>query len=336
VEVNIDAEINRCCAALSPADLTSVNAFRAKIINAITNWVINKQVPSVELQGGPAKLDWSNRFNIERMLDRASLASGNFARFCVDHNIPSIWGGIATRPFGCWSMGSIMRLMSGIDGAARTYYKMPNMMMADNAMQKLIFGNFTVYTTTVVLNPQMIALQHNTFSNNYIGGNGTRVWDPFNELHLNAYKAGEFINDIFFLLVPQKWVTYNRQSWMSLTGRMPRSLNVTADVNELVNLPGCDGWTKFWGFNTDGREYGNSTFGQYRSHVSPFERKCNVICMQTFQIDYNPSTKLWDQVIESSDHWGPRVYPGVGRVRMGKKIGMEIPSYSLTKTVKLA
>ena len=57
-------------------------------------------------------------------------------------------------------MGSALAMEGGRNGAAQTYYQNPNMMMAGNAAQKMIYGHFTLYFKTIVFNPEFDALRY--------------------------------------------------------------------------------------------------------------------------------------------------------------------------------
>jgi hypothetical protein len=65
---------------------------------------------------------WS-KAEIANALMRASLVSGSFYKFCVDNNVPLAFYLRSWRPHKTYNMGSTIRMISGLNGAARTLYK---------------------------------------------------------------------------------------------------------------------------------------------------------------------------------------------------------------------
>lgn len=202
--------------------------------------------------------------------------------------------------------------------------------------QKLIFGHFTMYNKTVVFYPEMIAIQKHVWSNDYLGGCGVRLWNPLDEAHLNALRDQNYIADIFVTLVPQNKTQSEQLFWRSMTGRMPDSLSVEADINTLVDYEGARGLTHMWHFRTNGVNYGQTNFGAYRAgEDTKLQRACNVICMQEFQLKFNPSNSHYDLHTEEKGHWGSNVYAGCGQVRAGRKQGFEIPRWNSINSITL-
>jgi hypothetical protein len=67
-----------------------------------------------------------NKANIREFLRRAANTNGGLFRFCVENNIPVPFAVRLWRPWKIYNMGSMIRMVSGRNGAARTFYMMPN------------------------------------------------------------------------------------------------------------------------------------------------------------------------------------------------------------------
>lgn len=201
--------------------------------------------------------------------------------------------------------------------------------------QKTIFGHFTQYTKTAVTDPAKVIIGHNVYCDKYLGGNGVQIWDPLNEEHTNAYRDGEMICDAFVTLSAMKDSGASAQSsfWTSLTGKVPKSLNASAGVNDMMHFPGAAGFTSFWGFVTDAHDFADRT---YRANQEAADRKQNVICMREFQIRYDPETKRMDHFTRDAGMWGACIYEGCGKVICGQQTSIfQTPSYHEVKVVSL-
>jgi hypothetical protein len=263
---------------------------------------------------------------ISDLIDRASVSSGLFLTFCVENDIPVPFCLRVWRPNKCFNMGSALSMQAGRDGAAQTFYQNPNMMMAGNAAQKMIFGHFTLYFKTIVFNPECIVIMRDIYSNAYIGGNGRRSWDPLSQAHTEAYASGDMgVASIFWTFAPM-----NRASchwWQTITGEMPEHMPCSPDVRATMRWEGCEAWSEFWGYKTNGSS-SHSPLTAYSSVNNPNDRKHNVICIQDFQQKYDPSTGTYSKTVLNKGHWGEHsCYPGAAKVMRGVAKYFDVPSY---------
>jgi hypothetical protein len=58
------------------------------------------------------------------------------------------------------------------------------------------------------------------------------------------------------------------------------------------------------------------------------QNRFNTLCFQGHQSTFNVNTSLYDLTTVNTGHWGPNVYPGVGRVRRGQMKSMATVSYN--------
>ena len=167
-------------------------------------------------------------------------------------------------------------------------------------------GHYTVYNKTIVFYPEKLVLGKNVYCKKYLGGNGVDVWNPLSSDQVNSYKQNKLTRDIFVTMGPMNRAVTST-SWLSMSGKMPSSLAVDAEVAKLVWYPGCTGLATYWDWQTDMKNYANS---QYKSEFESGERRFNFICLQEFMKKYDPATGTHSRFVESMDHWGKgNTYP---------------------------
>ena len=160
-------------------------------------------------------------------------------------------------------------------------------------------------------------------------------WDPLNEDH-QTYYADLDLNaaDQFVTQVPMR-DTYGASasfSWRSMTGVCPASLSAAPDVDDKMWYPGCTAVKDYWGWNTNGKTYGET---RYQCTNRAIDRKQNVICMQELQLKYDPTTQQRSHVVEDRGHWGPNVGPGMLATINGDQMTFRVPFYNQTKVMSL-
>lgn len=219
-----------------------------------------------------------------------------------------------------------------------------------------------LYSKTIVFNPSFIILSHNLVSSRrilpgfavaasltrlnlcvfqycrgYVRGAGVQVWDPLNARHMNNATDALQTCDMYVTLVPMRSTTDDAQQWRSLTGVAPLSLSAAASVNEVMWYPGCAALRDYWNWDESALQYGAERDAAKYDAVSSGEQRLrqNVICMQEFQMRYNPSSKLYDRVTINAGHWGDAVYEGMKQVINGTKHVFERPYYASTKSFGL-
>lgn len=220
-------------------------------------------------------------------------------------------------------------LIDSLTNAFELRFHSLSRLQADNVAQKMIYGHFTLYFKTIIMFPERIVIAENVYCNEYVQGNGTEVWNPFDETHMSEYTSGNLICDVFVTVQFMKDTGSVRSTWRSITGQMPRSMSVDASVDNLVFFPGCAAFTEYWSISPNGPDR-----ERYRADGSN-DSKSNVICMQELQLRYDPSERKYSSVTRDSGHFGPNVYAGCGDVRSGGECKFEVPFYSQIKSMSL-
>lgn len=285
-----------------------------------------------DVEGSP-NTDWT-KSGIEDLLMHASLASGEFHQFCIDNNIPVVLALKLWRPNCTYTMAQILHMQAGLDGAAQTYYQRPHFMMADNAGQKMIFGHYTIYTKTIVKQPEKIVMAKNVYCRSYDGGNDATVWDPLDPKHMISFASKKMICSIFVTAGFMHKAVNNRSTFLSFTGEMPSTIPCTADVANHVRYEGCAAVAKHWGYKTNGRDYRMNQ--PYRSEANMNERQYNVICMQYYQSQWSDTTRSFSRTTLNAGHWGKDApCPGNAAVIRGTRLVFDPAEYGETRVSRL-
>jgi hypothetical protein len=201
----------------------------------------------------------------------------------------------------------------------------------------MIYGHFTMYSKTIVLQPGMIAMYRNIYCAGYDSGAGVAVWDPLNQAHVRANSDAAVVCDMYVTLVPMCATTSDTQTWRSCTGECPMSLQATNEVSRAMWYEGCTAVSEQWGWKTSGKLYGTQAVtgaGSYDESGVPGHQQ-NVICMQQFQMRYDPIARDYTKVTIDAGHWGPQVYEGMKKVINGHAGVFEHAWYSKTKSIGL-
>ena len=60
-------------------------------------------------------------------------------------------------------------------------YGWPDFQLADNVGQKMHYAHLSLYSKTVIFAKEKLILARNILCKGYVGGNGTRFFDPLDE-----------------------------------------------------------------------------------------------------------------------------------------------------------
>jgi len=259
--------------------------------------------------------NWTYEF-VDDIVNRASIAFGGFALWCVYNDVPIFADPYVDRPCKIYTMSSaLMMVADGRKGAAVTFFQMPHMMTGADPGPKLFYGNYTVYFAPVVMNPERLVVMPDVFVSDYHGGNDLTLNDPNNPDHVAAWSSGKGAS-CFVLMIPQRDRNRFTHKWMSITGVLPPTLPADLDVQERIRFPGCDSFARFWGFT------GTAIMQDDKAHVTNIslrELRQNVLCFQDFQVGYDPSTDAFTKYTLNEGHFGKYAcYPGAAEVTHGR------------------
>jgi hypothetical protein len=266
---------------------------------------------------------------VVELLSTVGNINGEFIEFCCKNNVLPPIGFRCIRPHMNYLMGSAFMAQGG-GACANTLFGHADFQLADDAARKIHYGHFTMYNKTVIWSRQHLIVIRNVFCKDYLGGNGTRVWDPLDPLDVDNYHQNELTRDMFVLPIPISCHTNSRH--MDITGQYHPSLSPSKELNEETNLFRMDIFVRHWGWNQHQRD---PTVKFFWADVSP---RMNTICFQAHQGVWNQASKNWDNIITEKGHWGQNVYPSCGKTRkggMGRKTFFHCDYSRLGNTVQL-
>jgi hypothetical protein len=142
------------------------------------------------------------------------------------------------------------------------------------------------------------------------------IWDGLSENHMAQYKSSNLIRDMFVTIGPMNKAT-TQTTWLSMAGKMPSTLNVSGEVNDIMWYEGCHAWASYWNWNAEAINYTDAKKYSAVQDVQPETRRFNVICMQELQMQFDPMSRQFSRPTTDKGHWGENVYPGCGKIRSG-------------------
>lgn len=247
------------------------------------------------------------RQQLERVLKKLPI-TGKFLKWCIQRNVYIPIQLLCFRPMMRYSMGSAVHMAGGGE-TGWTLIGYADFMLADNAVQKKHYGDYTQYQTSVVFNPRNLIVMHNVLCRDYLGGNGTQCWDPLDDEHLDAYSKNALIADVF--VVPELGNWKNPGSVLDLTGQFHPDLRVDRQANDFTRYTVSTLLTEIWGWSNRKSPAGMTYHSKY--HQARF----NTLCFEAYSRYYNHSNKLLSTVVSEKGHWANCVYEGCGAVRRG-------------------
>jgi hypothetical protein len=252
----------------------------------------------------------------------------------IEDDIPFPFGFLLMRPTATYLMGTgILTKGGAITG--ETLIGHTDFQLADNVVQKMHYGNFTMYLKSIVYKPDNVFLAENLYAGDYIGGLDSSMHDLRSVL---SERTDSNKRSIYTCLVPLP--TYDRtaenSSYMADTpnpidctgrfsGNSPHLAHIDADNDSRGRLHYATAE-----FYAQLYQWNNADTGANQMDGYAYEsiNRYNTVCFQGHQSMYNISSKAYDVTISNTGHWGDRVYPGCGRVRRGMMKSLEPVSFS--------
>jgi hypothetical protein len=183
-----------------------------------------------------------------------------------------------------------------------------------------------MYCAAVVTQEDHVLQIPCVYSDKYICGNDTNFWDVNKPEHIQDFLSGDLhVASIAPMVVPACYDT--NLPFIDRTGRFGNHINVSAELEERLALPFARFYNEKWNLEGDNQTTLLASIRQ--------PSRCNTRCFRGHQLTYNHATKMFDVWTQNKGPWGPRVYPGCGKVRSGYDMHFEIPKYKGTKTYGL-
>lgn len=190
-------------------------------------------------------------------------------------------------------------------------------------IQKLHYGNFSVYTKAVVYRQQQVYLAQNMFCTAYHGGTGCEFFKTRREYEsfLETGNQTRHARSLFAILAPYSSKLYANP--IDITGKYHGNLQaLNGPDGDEKHFATADFYRKCWGWSETVPDSANRACFDNDEGI-------NTVCFQSHQSLYNPSAGgMFDIVIKNTGHWGSNVYPGVGKVRNGHQKVVETVTYN--------
>ena len=259
----------------------------------------------------------------------------------IDNNVPFPFGFVLFRPQMTYSLGTGILTVAGAT-TGETLIGHTDFQLADNVVQKMHYGNLTMYLKSVVYKPNQVFLADNLFSGDYIGGNDTSM----NDVHSIFSDAQSAKKSIYTCLVPLP--TYGAKGSDEYMIEPPNPMDCTGAFSSsrgylraLDNENQSNGRKHYATARFYQAMYGwtNSVIDE-DGHFQTSNHSWNTVCFQDHQSIYSVKGRDYSVTIMNTGHWGSSVYPGCGRVRRGMQKYLEqvtfTNAYGMSKSLSIA
>lgn len=248
----------------------------------------------------------------------------------VDSDVPIPFSFLLFRPHITHNMSTGILCKAGA-ATGETLVGHADFQLADDVVRKMHYGNFTIYSKSIVYKSDAVMLAENIYATGYVGGNDV----TFNTTQsLNTENQNR--KSIFVAIIPAP--DYSGEEMAHSVPEMMNPIDVTGNFaqsvphlamleNELGNSLGkkhyatCDYYSHLYQFNNQ-----SQTYNQAYDYAE--QNRFNTMCFQGHQSTFNIHTNLYDLTTVNTGHWGANVYPGVGKVRRGQMKSMMNVSYN--------
>ena len=226
------------------------------------------------------------------------------------------FGFLLLRPYMTYSMASAILTVGG-SRTGETLVGHADFQLADNVVQKMHIGNFTMYLKSIVYQPHHVWIADNVMACGYIGGNNCM----FREVNAvtDPPSAPEHPS-IFACMVPYDCEQEGHNTeWES---ELPNPLDITGHYSDgnpaLAALKNSVKRAHYACSQFYCRAFGWTNQDQNMSDDSlGTSNRYNTLVFAGHYAMYNPQTQRYDLVHENTGHRGNRIYAGCGRVWKG-------------------
>jgi hypothetical protein len=242
------------------------------------------------------------------------------------------FGFLLFRPYMTYLMGSGILTTAG-KGTGETLIGHADFQLADNVVQKMHIGNFTMYLKSIVYQQQNVYIADHIFAQGYLWGDNVAFWNAAQSRNAaglmdQQVNGGAGVPSIFACLVPYDGA---RSGGDYFAAELPNPLDVTgaySPSNPALESLGNSRELHYASaqFYAQLHSWNNSAPSEYQQFGS--YNRYNTLCFQGHQAMFNVATRNYDLVQLNTGHWGPRVYQGCGKVRKGLQKALEPVSYN--------
>jgi hypothetical protein len=197
--------------------------------------------------------------------------------------------------------------------------------VGSDAVTKQSMFHFTTHVASVVTEPRNVYVVPDVICEGYRGGTGAEFFTP--DTYANR-RPDELRQSIICVAVPIAETTF--PICMDTAGRFYTEFGMGMQSKEdftPLHYTTAYRYNKLYNWR-DMARYDDPSRGSAQGQFAPENRQV----WQGHQWMMNPNTNQFDRVRVNKGHWGPDVYPGVGKVRAGKYAEIRPTDYSRAVT----
>jgi hypothetical protein len=228
----------------------------------------------------------------------------------IDNDVFIPIGFLVARPFITHVMGTAILTTAGTE-VGETLVGHADFQLSDNVVQKMHYGNFTMYAKSLIYHPEKVFIATDIISKRYVMGNDMTFFD---RTSFQRFKGGNNGPDaqrsILVMTVPAdaRVDGFEYPNPIDLSGSMQEALQELAHDGGKQYV--CADWYReHYGIN-------NENADQYGNYYEYFPRS-QTLCFQGMQWNWNPGSNSHSTPVQNTGHWGYRVYEGCAAVRSG-------------------
>ena len=195
-----------------------------------------------------------------------------------------------------------------------------DMQIQHDAVRKVGLLHYTTYLSPVIYNPKNVYPVENLFCTGYLGGMGVSFWSVKEYLSKGGNRKKKSI--VCTMLPPH--MEEDLETKVDIRGQWFTEYKMKLVEHERfvkVCYPGAARTAAVMGWH-DPIRGGKGIDQAMRTRTA-----MNYVCFQGVQWCWNSKTNDWGNVTIEQGHFGPKVYPGCGKVRNGALKYLETPSY---------
>ncbi|KAK3249324.1 hypothetical protein CYMTET_41269 [Cymbomonas tetramitiformis] len=248
----------------------------------------------------------------------ATEVNSEFLQKLIEGDVMFPFGYLLLRPYQTYEMCTAVLTKSGAE-TGETLIGHYDFQLSDNVVQKMHYGNFTIYEKSIVYRPMNVHLAEDIFCANYVGGAGSQ----FKIAKTDGGVTDEM--DAYYNKMPSLYacaIGFDEQikdNPISVTGTFEPHTCLSSIKTPHYST--CMAYHNFYNFHPQTAPNGDMPYFDSAS-------RGNTMCFQGHQASYNHNSGYLDRVTLNTGHWGERIYPGCGKVRRGLSKYLEPVNYT--------
>lgn len=281
---------------------------------------LNEHVSKIAMSSAPTIIKWLSIFYLG-----CEFSKERFLQFAA-HDIYVPAGFLLMRHQATYKTLYGIKCATG-GKSGYTFMGHSDMQIAHDATRKWGVMHYTVYFAPVITNPRAVYVVEDIFCQKYLGGMGVKFWSRDGYLTRGTDHNRRKSASIVCTMLPPSFKKMGDKK-MDIRGKY-----YTEEAMRLVDparqtemcYPGAARTAMYMNWWDPVR--GTKAVDKYaRSRTIDM----NFICWQGVQWHFNVKSGTFGDVTIEQGHFGPNVYPGVGRVRNGESKYLERASYLST------